>query len=121
MIRNRRWVKDNIVLLGDSQHTAHYSIGSGTKLAMESAIALFEAVESRPAEVDQALAEFEENRRIEVEVTQHAADVSLSWFENINRHWGMDPKPFAFALMSRAKKLTYENLQLRDPVVPGPL
>ncbi|WP_163139572.1 bifunctional salicylyl-CoA 5-hydroxylase/oxidoreductase [Arhodomonas sp. KWT] len=114
MIRNERWVKDNIVLLGDSQHTAHYSIGSGTKLAMESAIALFESVKAHTGDVAAALADFEEGRRTEVEITQHAADVSLAWFENIDRHWGMDPEPFAFALMSRAKKLTYENLQLRD-------
>ncbi|WP_435102006.1 bifunctional salicylyl-CoA 5-hydroxylase/oxidoreductase [Arhodomonas sp. AD133] len=113
MIRNRRWVKDNIVLLGDAQHTAHFSIGSGTKLAMESAIALFESVKTT-GDVPAALEDFEASRRTEVEITQHAADVSLAWFENIDRHWGMDPEPFAFALMSRAKKLTYENLELRD-------
>ncbi|NMT62714.1 bifunctional salicylyl-CoA 5-hydroxylase/oxidoreductase [Marinobacter orientalis] len=112
-IRNKHWVKDNIVLLGDSQHTAHYSIGSGTKLAMESAIALFEAMKTN-SEVPAALTAFERDRRTDVEVTQHAADVSLSWFENMGRYWDMEPLQFAFGCMSRSKKLTYENLRLRD-------
>jgi anthraniloyl-CoA monooxygenase len=113
-IRNARWTHDNIVLLGDAQHTEHYSIGSGTKLAMESSIALFEALKANP-ELSAALAAFEQSRRTEVEITQHAADVSLAWFENMARYWDMEPRQFAFGVMSRAKKLTYENLRLRDP------
>lgn len=112
-IRNKRWVKDNIVLIGDSQHTAHFSIGSGTKLAMESAIALFEALKANP-ELESALTAFERERRDEVEIIQHSADVSLAWFENMPRYADMAPEQFAFGLMSRSKKITYDNLRLRD-------
>lgn len=112
-IRNKSWVKDNIVLIGDSQHTAHFSIGSGTKLAMESAIALFEALKASPT-VTAALEAFERERRNEVEIVQHSADVSLAWFENMPRYASMDPEQFAFGLMSRSKKITYDNLTLRD-------
>jgi anthraniloyl-CoA monooxygenase len=114
MIRNHRWVKDNMVLLGDAKSTAHYSIGSGTKLAMEDAIALFEAF--KPGEsVFEALESFEEDRRGEVERTQHAADVSLVWFEHLKRFWSFDPIQFAFGVMTRAKAITYDNLRLRAP------
>ena len=112
-IRNKTWVKDNIVLLGDAQHTAHFSIGSGTKLAMESSIALFEAFKAKDS-VAAALPYFEEIRREEVERTQHAADVSLGWFETIDDHWHLEPEQFAFQLMSRSKQITYDNLRLRD-------
>ncbi len=114
MIRNARWVKDNVVLLGDAKATAHFSIGSGTKLAMEDAIALFEAFRAG-GETAAALAAFEEGRRLEVEKTQHAADVSLVWFEHVGRFWSMDPVQFAFGLMTRAKAITYDNLELRAP------
>ena len=113
MIRCETWVKDNLVIMGDCAHTAHYSIGSGTKLAMEDAIALFECCkqEANPRE---ALKLYDASRRDEVERTQHAADVSLSWFENVRRYWGMDPVQFNFSLMSRSKAITYDNLRLRD-------
>jgi anthraniloyl-CoA monooxygenase len=114
MIRNERWVKDNIVLLGDAKSTAHFSIGSGTKLAMEDAIALHDALMSTP-DVKTALARFEGSRRDEVEKTQHAADVSLAWFEHMDRYWDMDPVEFSFGLMTRSKAITYENLRLRAP------
>lgn len=114
MIRNARWVDENIVLLGDAKSTAHFSIGSGTKLAMEDAIALFEAFRKH-AEVPAALASFERDRREDVEKTQHAADVSLVWFEHINRFWDYDATKFAFGLMTRSKAITYENLALRAP------
>src|SRR5579864_7687273 len=81
MIRNRRWVRDNMVLLGDAKATAHFSIGSGTKLAMEDAIALADAMAQAP-NMAAALKHYEEGRREEVEKTQHAADVSLVWFEH---------------------------------------
>lgn len=116
-VRNKRWVHENIVLIGDSQHTAHFSIGSGTKLAMESSIALFESFREafeKPADVAKALALYEKNRRDPVEITQHAAAVSLSWFENIADHWGQPPEQFVFGLMSRSKQITYDNLALRD-------
>ena len=113
-VSNERWVKDNIVLMGDAKATAHFSIGSGTKLAMEDAGALFDsfrAVGGR--DVARALAHFETTRREEVEKTQHAADVSLVWFEHIDRFWHMDPSRFAFGLMTRSKAITYDNLRLR--------
>jgi anthraniloyl-CoA monooxygenase len=113
-IRNRRWVKDNLVLIGDAKATAHYTIGSGTKLAMEDAIALFEALRGH-RHLPAALDAFERDRREEVEKTQHAADVSLAWFEHMERYWGMAPEQFAFGVMSRSKQITYENLKLRDP------
>lgn len=114
MLRNERWVKDNMVLIGDAKATAHYSIGSGTKLAMEDAIALHASVVATRT-VPEALAHFEATRRNEVERTQHAADTSLVWFEEVGRFWDMDPTQFAFGLMTRAKAITYDNLRLRAP------
>jgi anthraniloyl-CoA monooxygenase len=113
MIRCETWIKDNVVIMGDCAHTAHYSIGSGTKLAMEDAIALFECCQAE-SDARAALKLYDENRRDEVERTQHAADVSLSWFENVRRYWDMDPIQFNFSLMSRSKAITYDNLRLRD-------
>src|SRR5882762_8902547 len=118
MIRSKRWVKDNMVLLGDAKATAHFSIGSGTKLAMEDAIALADAMHSAPT-VDAALQLYEEGRREEVEKTQHAADVSLVWFEHVDRFWDFDPVQFAFGVMTRAKAITYDNLTLRAPDFVG--
>jgi anthraniloyl-CoA monooxygenase len=114
MIRSQRWVKDNMVLLGDAKATAHFSIGSGTKLAMEDAIALADAMQGAPT-VQSALALYEQGRREEVEKTQHAADVSLVWFEHVDRFWDFDPVQFAFGVMTRAKAITYDNLTLRAP------
>lgn len=114
-VRNETWVKDNLVLLGDAKATAHYSIGSGTKLAMEDAIALLEAMRAADCDITAALARFNEERRDEVGKTQHAATVSLQWFEAMERHWNLSPEQFAFGVMSRSKQITYENLQLRDP------
>jgi anthraniloyl-CoA monooxygenase len=115
-VRCERWVADNMVLIGDAKATAHFSIGSGTKLAMEDAIALYEAFRSTNGrDVPTALAHFETRRREEVEKTQHSADVSLVWFEHVNRFWNMDPTRFAFGLMTRSKAITYDNLALRAP------
>ncbi|MDQ4137074.1 MAG: bifunctional salicylyl-CoA 5-hydroxylase/oxidoreductase, partial [Pseudomonadota bacterium] len=114
MIRSKRWVLDNKVLIGDAKATAHFSIGSGTKLAMEDAIALAEAFRKDPS-VAGALALYEIGRREEVEKTQHAADVSLVWFEHVARFWNFDPVQFAFGVMTRAKAITYDNLRLRAP------
>ncbi|MBV9564429.1 MAG: bifunctional salicylyl-CoA 5-hydroxylase/oxidoreductase, partial [Bradyrhizobium sp.] len=114
MIRSKRWVKDNMVLLGDAKATAHFSIGSGTKLAMEDAIALADAMEHAPT-VAAALELYENGRREEVEKTQHAADVSLVWFEHVDRFWDFDPVQFAFGVMTRSKAITYDNLSLRAP------
>jgi len=114
MIRNKRWVMGNKVLIGDAKGSAHFSIGSGTKLAMEDAIALYEAFR-RDSDIERALAFYETGRREEVEKTQHAADVSLVWFEHVARFWNFDPVQFAFGVMTRAKAITYDNLRLRAP------
>lgn len=113
-VQNERWVKDNLVLLGDAKASAHYAIGSGTKLAMEDAAALLEALRTHPEDVRAALHHFEEARREEVGKTQHAAGVSAAWFESMGRYWGMAPERFAFGVMSRSKQITVENLRLRD-------
>jgi anthraniloyl-CoA monooxygenase len=115
-IRCARWTHDNIVLLGDAKATAHFSIGSGTKLAMEDAIALYESFRATGGrDVTSSLSHFETQRREEVEKTQHSADVSLVWFEHVKRFWSMHPTRFAFGLMTRAKAITYDNLALRAP------
>ena len=114
MIRNARWVKDNMVLLGDAKASAHFSIGSGTKLAMEDAIHLYECFR-KDGSVAGALDRFESTRREETEKTQHAADVSLVWFEHVARFWNFHPVQFAFGVMTRAKAITYDNLRLRAP------
>ena len=115
-IRCEKWTAENIVLIGDAKATAHFSIGSGTKLAMEDAIALYEAFRfTGGRDVKTALARFESARREEVEKTQHSADVSLVWFEHVKRFWDMDPTRFAFGLMTRSKAITYDNLALRAP------
>ena len=103
-----------MVLIGDAKATAHFTIGSGTKLAMEDAIALSQSFKAH-ADVKSALRHFEAARRGEVERTQHSADTSLVWFEHIDRYWDMDPVQFSFGLMTRAKAITYDNLRLRAP------
>jgi anthraniloyl-CoA monooxygenase len=113
-ITNKTWVRNNAVLVGDAKATAHFSIGSGTKLAMEDAVALFEAFRKHH-DVKKALTVYDTARREEVEKTQHAANVSLAWFEHMRRYWGMEPEQFAFGVMSRSKQITWENLELRDP------
>jgi len=114
-VRNERWTHDNIVLLGDALHTAHFSIGSGTKLAMEDAIALFEAFKTHGNDVKAALATYENDRKEEVGRLQKTAETSLKWFEDVERYTGMEPLQFAMSLMSRSKRITYENLGRRDP------
>ncbi len=115
MIRCQNWVAGNVVLIGDAKATAHFSIGSGTKLAMEDAIALHGAFRRTGLDVKVALSAFETTRREEVEKTQHAADVSLVWFEQLRRFWHFEPLRFAFGLMTRSKAITYDNLALRAP------
>lgn len=114
VITNKIWHKDNIVLLGDAKATAHYSIGSGTKLAMECAIALADAIAENPDNVQEAFENYDKNRRKRVEMIQHAAKVSLEWFEDLDRHIAHDFLPFAFGVMTRSKKVTLENLAIRD-------
>ncbi len=113
-VKNERWSKGNLVLLGDAAHTAHFSIGSGTKLAMEDAISLNAALIQCPDSVTDALATYERDRRSMVERIQRAAADSLSFFENVSRYWGSTAEEFAFVLMTRSKRITYDNLALRD-------
>jgi len=113
-VTNDRWSHDNIVLLGDAKATAHYSIGSGTKLAMECAIALADSVLLHQTDVPAAFAHYEKLRRNRVEIIQHAANVSLEWFEHMDRHIQHPFMQFAFSVMTRSKKVTFENLALRD-------
>ena len=113
-VTNENWYHKNIVLLGDAKATAHYSIGSGTKLAMDSAIGLFDAIMANPNDVQAAFQQYDKSRRNIVEMIQYAALVSLDWFENMNRHNQHPFYQFAFGCMTRAKKVTYENLRLRD-------
>lgn len=113
-ITNEKWYHKNIVLLGDAKATAHYSIGSGTKLAMDSAIGLSDAVLANPNDVQAAFQQYEKSRRNTVEMIQHAALVSLDWFENMDRNNQHPFYQFAFGCMTRSKKVTFENLKLRD-------
>lgn len=113
-VTNEKWYHKNIVLLGDAKATAHYSIGSGTKLAMDSAIGLSDAVIANPTNVQAAFEQYDKTRRNTVEMIQHAALVSLDWFENMDRNNQHPFYQFAFGCMTRAKKVTYENLRLRD-------
>ncbi len=114
-VRNRRWCVDNVVLLGDAAHTAHFSIGSGTKLAMEDAVALAWAFRSFGEDVSAATSAYESERRPIVESTQRAAQASLEWFEGIGRYVGQERLQFAFNLLTRSRRVTYDNLRLRDP------
>ncbi|MCB0443441.1 MAG: FAD-dependent monooxygenase, partial [Flavobacterium sp.] len=113
-VTNEKWFYNNIVLLGDAKATAHYSIGSGTKLAMDSAIGLSDAVIANPNNVQAAFEQYDKSRRNTVEMIQYAALVSLDWFENMNRHIQHPFYQFAFGCMTRSKKVTFENLQIRD-------
>ncbi len=113
-IRCATWRHENIVLLGDAAHTAHFSIGSGTKLAMEDALALAACLHEVPVVTD-ALAAYEAERRPVVASTQRAAQASLEWFENIGQYTGQDPHQFAFNIMTRSRRVTHDNLRLRDP------
>lgn len=117
-VTNKNWFHDNIVLLGDAKATAHYSIGSGTKLAMDSAIGLSDAVLANPNDVQAAFQHYEKTRRNTVEMIQYAALVSLDWFENMDRNAQHDFQQFAFGCMTRSKKVTFENLALRDASFP---
>ena len=111
------------VLLGDAAHTAHFSIGSGTKLALEDAITLHGALLSKfgagatvatPQAIDNALAAYQEVRSQEASRIQHSANVSLVFFENVARFWKMDPVQFNVSLLTRSKQITYDNLKMRD-------
>ena len=112
-VRNAHWHDGNVVLLGDAAHTAHFSIGSGTKLAMEDALALAACLHEHPS-VEAALDAYQAERKPVVESTQRAAQASLEWFENIGMYAGQDPAQFAFNLLTRSRRITFANLRERD-------
>ena len=114
-VKNECWAHENIVLLGDAAHTAHFSIGSGTKMAMEDAIELSRALEEAK-DTKMAIRDYETNRRKAVESTQRAAQVSLEWFENTELLLEqLEPEAFAFSLLTRSLRISHENLKVRDP------
>ncbi len=113
-VRNARWSHGRLVLVGDAAHTAHFSVGSGTKLAMEDAIALVAALREQ-TDIPAALAAYEEARRPAVESLQRAAQVSLQWFEDTERYMDLEPLEFAFTLLTRSLRVTHGNLKVRDP------
>jgi len=121
-VRVTPWSHGNVVLLGDAAHTAHFSVGSGTRLAMEDAAALRDAVVAAtggdpdiPAALTRALAAYEAGRRPQVESLQRAAQASLEWFEASERYAREAPVPFAFSLLTRSLRITHEDLRRRDP------
>jgi anthraniloyl-CoA monooxygenase len=109
-----RWHHENVVLMGDAIHTAHFSVGSGTKLAMEDAIALSRVLLDNLG-LEQALDEYERLRRPEVQSLQRAARASLEWFEGADRYRGIEPDQFVFSMLTRSQRVTYDNLRVRDP------
>lgn len=115
LITNKKWYKDNVILLGDAVASAHFSIGSGTKLAMEEAIALSNSVIENEGDVQKIFAHYEDSFRPRVESIQNAANISMAWFESMDRHIKQaDFMAFAFDVMSRSRKVTYENQAIRD-------
>ncbi|AGB17112.1 NADH:flavin oxidoreductase [Halovivax ruber XH-70] len=109
------WSKrDEVVLLGDAAHTAHFSIGSGTKLALEDAISLLEGFREHGTDVRSALNHYEKERRPRVEGLQAAAERSQSYFENVERYWDLPPEQFAYNLLTRSGRISYDSLKQRD-------
>jgi anthraniloyl-CoA monooxygenase len=115
LVRNESWHRENVVLVGDAAHTAHFSIGSGTKLAMEDAIALAQAFLRHPRDLERALVDYELERQPVVERFQQAAGESAAYFSRVEQYAHMDPMPFAFNLLTRSGRVTHANLAQRDP------
>ncbi|GAC1358200.1 MAG: bifunctional salicylyl-CoA 5-hydroxylase/oxidoreductase [Ktedonobacteraceae bacterium] len=125
-ITNAHWSYGNIVLLGDAAHTAHFSIGSGTKLALEDAIALAQALQhtfvladgqqvgKEDKDIPLALQAYEAERKIEVIKLQNSARNSTDWFENVKRYTALEAEQFAYSLLTRSQRVSHENLRLRD-------
>src|SRR6202008_4841823 len=103
-----------VVLMGDAAHTAHFSIGSGTKLALEDAIELSRCIARQPSDLRAALADYEAVRSIEVLRIQNAARNSTEWFENVARYVNLPSEQFAYSLLTRSQRISHENLRLRD-------
>ena len=114
-VSNAAWYHDNVVLIGDAAHTAHFSVGSGTKLALEDAIALARVVdEDGIAELPRALERYQGERMTEALRLQNAARNSMEWFENVRRYVNLDPPQFAYSLLTRSQRVSHENLRMRD-------
>jgi len=109
-----KWYHENVVLLGDASATAHFSIGSGSRLAFDSAIALAELLTTEPS-MERAFERYQEERRLDVLRLQSAARNSLEWFEEVERYLDMDPVQFNYSLLTRSQRISHENLRLRDP------
>jgi anthraniloyl-CoA monooxygenase len=105
-----------VVLMGDAAHTAHFSIGSGTKLALEDAIELTNCLKESHGDLVQGLAQYEQLRSVEVLKIQNAARNSTEWFENVDRYAGLEPEQFAYSLLTRSQRISHENMRMRDPV-----
>ena len=114
LVKNANWLFENVVLLGDALHTAHFSIGSGTKLALEDAIALFDCFQKKQS-VQPALQEFESTRKPVIEAYQAAAHDSMRWFENARDYMSLSPIELAYSLMTRSGRVDRADLQRRDP------
>jgi len=113
-VRVEPWWSDRVVLLGDAAHTAHFSVGSGTRMAMEDAVALRDCL-VHDTDVRSALRAYEARRRPQVESLQRAAQASLQWFEDTERYMSLDPVQFTFSLLTRSLRITHEDLRVRDP------
>jgi anthraniloyl-CoA monooxygenase len=113
-VSNKRWTHGRIVLLGDAAHTAHFSVGSGTKLAFEDCITLHRCIHREP-DLERALHAYEAERQVEVLRVANAARNSTEWFENVDRYTGMEAEQFAYSLLTRSQRLSHENLRVRDP------
>ncbi len=114
-LRTERWWHGNVVLLGDAAHTAHFSVGSGTRMAMLDAVALRDALAESCGDPARALPAYEARRRPEVESLQRAARASLQWFEGTERYMKTEPTQFAFSILTRSLRITHQDLKLRDP------
>ena len=112
-VTNERWFDGNVVLVGDAAHTAHFSIGSGTKLAMEDAISLARSV-AKHASLPAALEAYQGERMVEALRLQNASRNSMEWFENVKRYIHLAPEQFAYSLLTRSQRVSHENLRLRD-------
>ncbi|MBK8214335.1 MAG: bifunctional salicylyl-CoA 5-hydroxylase/oxidoreductase [Myxococcales bacterium] len=110
-----RWFKDNVVLIGDAAHTAHFAIGSGTKLAMEDAIALSRVLTRESGTIPERLARYQAEREVEALKLQSAARNRMTWFEDIERYTGLEPEQFVFSLLTGSQRIGHENLKVRDP------
>jgi anthraniloyl-CoA monooxygenase len=112
-VGNAKWHHKNIVLIGDAAHSAHFSIGSGTKLAMEDAISLSQLV-SADSNLPTALESYQQERMTEALRLQNAARNSMEWFENVKRYVRLEPDQFAYSLLTRSQRVSHENLRIRD-------